>query len=589
MPFVTFNHNGGRTGNILFQYLMCKLISLKFDHTYICKTEFIEDTCMIVNEENIDSVLKGEYKDICSTDIIVIGYFQKSDLFMDDREQLLQIIYDDTNRDYWNINNHKTCIRDFITAKHSISLNETDIVLSLRLDDFIQLPCESSDIIPPSVYLSILNSIDMNNKRLFIVCDKLSMDWEFKYVKHFDKYNPILIQNSLLHDCALMIDCNTLIHSNSTLCWLMSFLSKNKTKRYIINTNFYRGQLLKKIDFNDELFNVKPLLHSEVYNLKTSYTNIFPMPYCIPDECIVQTIQEKTQLMASLIPGNSSTYIFDNTQENEYNEMYRNARFAVTTAKGGWDCLRHYEILANGCIPVFDNIHMCPTHTLTSFPKELIMKTNNLFSNWQNTEKDNNEYNKISTEMLEYTKNNCSSSANAKYFFDVLNKNKNLNKTSFKNILLITCHPGVNYSRELLWIGIKRQIQSSGGIAVEYPKIDYLYKEYESSSTLYGNGFTYSKRLNNDYNFSDSEMIEKIKNKCWDLVIFGKVGPDELELGTIPKLPLWDVVKDHYGPNEIVFLYGGDGQQNMRTTNKYSNHLLYHSLFGTCFVRELLI
>lgn len=582
MPFVTFNHNGGRTGNILFQYLMCKLIHLKFGHKYICKTEFSGDDFVTVNEENINSFLKYDCKDICSKDIVLVGYFQKSDFFIDYREQLLELIYHDTNTDFWNINNTKTFVRDFITSKHSISLNETDVVLSLRLDDFIQLPRESSDIIPPLFYLSILNSIDMNNRRLYIVCDKLTMDWEFKYVKHFYRFNPILIQNNLLHDCALMRDCKTLIHSNSTLCWFMSFLSKNKTKRYILNTNFYQGQSLKKIELMDDLLNVKPLLHSEVYNLKTNYSNIFPISYCIPDECIVDTIQEKTQLIASLIPGNSSTYTFDSTQENEYNEMYRNARFGVTTAKGGWDCLRHYEILANGCVPIFDNIQMCPTHTLTSFPKELIIRANNTLIQWQ----DYNDYNNLSSEILQHTKKNCSTSANANNFLNIL---KNINDKPIQNVLLITCHPGVNYLRELLWIGIKRKIQSYGGIAVEYPKIDYLYKDYEHSGTLYGNGFTYSKRLNNDYNLCDSEIIEKIKNKFWDVVIFGKVGPDELELGTIPKLPLWDVVKDNYTPNEIVFLYGGDGQQNMRVNNGYSNHLLYHSLFGTCFVRELLI
>jgi hypothetical protein len=28
--------------------------------------------------------------------------------------------------------------------------------------------------------------------------------------------------------------------------------------------------------------------------------------------------------------------------------------------KGGWDCLRHYEIIGNGCMPYFENIEKCP-------------------------------------------------------------------------------------------------------------------------------------------------------------------------------------------------------------------------------------
>jgi hypothetical protein len=190
--------------------------------------------------------------------------------------------------------------------------------------------------------------------------------------------------------------------------------------------------------------------------------------------------------------------------------------------------------------------------------------------------------------MLDHTKHNCSTTANSKYFFDKIKNN--INNNEIKNVLLLTCHTGVNYTRETTWIGIKRMIQSLGGIAIEYPKIDFLYDDYHNpTNTLHGNGFTYSKRLKNDYNFNETEIIEKIKDKFWDLIIFGKVGPDELYEGSIPNLPLWNIIKDKYYKEQIVFLYGGDGQQNMRENNKYSTHLLYHSLFGTCFVRELLI
>ncbi len=62
-------------------------------------------------------------------------------------------------------------------------------------------------------------------------------------------------------------------------------------------------------------------------------------------------IPEKDQDFASLIPGVLSTYIYDT--EEEYFKGYQRAFYAVTCKKAGWDCLRHYEILANGCIPYF--------------------------------------------------------------------------------------------------------------------------------------------------------------------------------------------------------------------------------------------
>ena len=54
----------------------------------------------------------------------------------------------------------------------------------------------------------------------------------------------------------------------------------------------------------------------------------------------------------------------------------------MTHKKGGWDCNRHYEILANGCIPYFPDIYDCPKGTLFSFPKNIIYQTNALFDKW---------------------------------------------------------------------------------------------------------------------------------------------------------------------------------------------------------------
>ena len=38
--------------------------------------------------------------------------------------------------------------------------------------------------------------------------------------------------------------------------------------------------------------------------------------------------------------------------------------------------MRHYEILACGCIPIFENLENCPEKTMFNFPKEIIKETN---------------------------------------------------------------------------------------------------------------------------------------------------------------------------------------------------------------------
>jgi hypothetical protein len=71
------------------------------------------------------------------------------------------------------------------------------------------------------------------------------------------------------------------------------------------------------------------------------------------------------------------------------------------------------------------------------------------------------------------------------------------------------------------------------------------------------------------------------------VVLYGKVGPDELEGGSMEHMSFWEEVSKSYGPNEVAFLYGGDECQDMTTMNRYSAHLLKHVSHGICFVREI--
>lgn len=102
--------------------------------------------------------------------------------------------------------------------------------------------------------------------------------------------------------------------------------------------------------------------------------NVQPINFCIPKELIVKEIPQKTQDYATIIPGDKTTYIY--TEETPYYEDYQKSYFGVTVKKGGWDCLRHYEILMNGCVPFFSELDQCPKATMTRFPKQLVLEAN---------------------------------------------------------------------------------------------------------------------------------------------------------------------------------------------------------------------
>ena len=100
----------------------------------------------------------------------------------------------------------------------------------------------------------------------------------------------------------------------------------------------------------------------------------YPIQFAIPESKIVNKIPEKSSDFAFLVPGKLDTYIYNT--ESDYYRDYQKSYFALTCKKGGWDCLRHYEILANGCIPYFTDLDQCHPKTMLFFPKRLNQRSN---------------------------------------------------------------------------------------------------------------------------------------------------------------------------------------------------------------------
>jgi hypothetical protein len=152
---------------------------------------------------------------------------------------------------------------------------------------------------------------------------------------------------------------------------------------------------------------------------------IYPIAFAAPPQNIVtdpdNIIAGKTRLLAYIIPGHLETYIYDNV--NDYNKGYQTACFGVTHKKGGWDCNRHYEILANGCIPYFPDIEDCPHSTLFNFPKNIISQTNRIYKRWSEqgieTYDDLSEFSGIYryylSLLMNYTRENLTTVSLARY------------------------------------------------------------------------------------------------------------------------------------------------------------------------------
>ena len=292
---------------------------------------------------------------------------------------------------------------------------------------------------------------------------------------------------------------------------------------------------------------------------------VYPITFSVPESKIVTGIQHKTKLLSNLIPGNISTYIY-NTEEQYYNE-YKSSLFATTTKKSGWDCMRHYEILASGTIPYFPNIENCPNNTMALLPKDLIKYGNIIFEKIRNQpihEETNVECIKLITSLLEYTRANLTTVKMAQYI---------LNKSGFSNaskILYLSQDPTPDYLRCLTLHGFKELLGKS---CHDYPKVPHIYKSDSIDySKLYGKGITYTNLLDTNLHNDvlNSTIEEDILNCKYDIIIYGSYHRG---------MPYYDKVLVSYPPEKIILLCGED--------EHCCNYSKYVGLGHNVFVREL--
>jgi hypothetical protein len=335
------------------------------------------------------------------------------------------------------------------------------------------------------------------------------------------------------------------------------FNSKDNIYIDIIENNLYTdltcpAYILDIVNLHTiENINNKKSKKESFHEKNNKYLNnfIFPITFSIPECKIIKTIPEKNKLISDLIPGVLSTYIYNN--ENDYYKEYMSSIFSTTTRKGGWDCLRHYEILACGSIPYFPFLEDCPDNTLSLLPKDLIIEGNLLFiklknkkfNDLNNTELE--ECNMLSTKLLKYTIDNLTTKKMAQY---ILNK---INIVNIKNlkILYLSGDTNPDYLSCLNLIGFKELIGSN---CHDYPKINYIYKNQNIDYTkLYGKGITYSNIIDSTLhkNDFDTNIQNDILNKYYDIVIYGNYHRG---------MPFLDIVDKVYKPNEIVLICGED-------------------------------
>ncbi len=269
----------------------------------------------------------------------------------------------------------------------------------------------------------------------------------------------------------------------------------------------------------------------------------YPIQFGIPECKIVSEIPEKTKDFAYITPYDRNTYIYD--REDEYYKDYQSSYYAITCKKAGWDCMRHYEILANGAIPYFTDLHLAPDDVMTFLPRDLILEAMNLEGVHNgfidHSKFDKKRYFEILEELLTYTREHLTTKSIAQYVLDTVGY-KGVGK-----ILFISGSLWPDYMRCLLLADLKELYQDR---VVDYEKVSHIYKSYPPGPHLglYGKGMSYTNIVD-DVPVDRNNIPERIQNHEFDLVIYGSIhrGNDFL-----------DLVQQHYLPEEIVYICGED-------------------------------
>jgi hypothetical protein len=256
----------GQFGNNLFQYFAAEIIKKIYGYDNVKPTFQVNyEFNTMIDDAKFKSIIteyiKGNlYPLDTSKDILMIGFFQRSEIFLKEREYLRSLFTED------NMNNVSNRIKvgNIVKykSKHLVEPTENDLVLHIRLAgsfqwaDFIDMENKTSQLYEPEKVKEIIKGIKYD--KLYIVCNTAKADWEKEYINEFNDLNPVIISGVLGDDFDFMLKAKKLITSASTMSWMAAFLG-NADEIHIPYNTYYGGfesnsQSLNKCNENAKIY-----------------------------------------------------------------------------------------------------------------------------------------------------------------------------------------------------------------------------------------------------------------------------------------------------------------------------------------------
>jgi len=155
-------------------------------------------------------------------------------------------------------------------------------------------------------------------------------------------------------------------------------------------------------------------------------SRVMPIQFGIPKEKIRPIDMDRKNrgpVFAPCNPMDRSTYQYYDS-ETRYYDQYSDAWFGITMRKGGWDCMRHYEIIASGTVPYFIDIEQCPPDTLALLPRDPLLRARRLADpgRWQDSDHDRTTWWWIMDELHQVLVKHLTTEAHAKRILEKLSQ-----------------------------------------------------------------------------------------------------------------------------------------------------------------------
>jgi hypothetical protein len=155
--------------------------------------------------------------------------------------------------------------------------------------------------------------------------------------------------------------------------------------------------------------------------LMAAVPGVFSTGLCVPDRLVRPLdVTVKTQLHQTHVqdPEFTSETGYKFTEEKDYYDDLARSFFGITMRKGGWDCMRHYELLAAGALVMFKHYDtkpaacapQCPHFISCTDKQDFLKKAGRLVVDGRPTA----EYHRILQAQLNWLLANATSTARAR-------------------------------------------------------------------------------------------------------------------------------------------------------------------------------